>query len=71
LQVIADKVRKGSVGTFNIHYNPATKVIADSEPINTPVKQIYNVNPSTGEVFKTLDGKTTIDDFNSDKPTPF
>jgi replicative DNA helicase len=71
LQVIADKVRKGSVGTFNIHYNPATKVIADSEPINTPVKEIYNVNPSTGEVFKTLDGKTTIDDFNSDKPTPF
>jgi hypothetical protein len=70
LQVIADKVRKGSVGTFNIHYNPATKVIADSEPINTPVKEIYTHN-SSGEVFKTLDGKTTIDDFNSDKPTPF
>ncbi len=70
LQVIAEKVRKGSVGVFNIHYNPATKVIADSEPINTPVKEIYTHN-SSGEVFKTLDGKTTIDDFNSDKPTPF
>jgi replicative DNA helicase len=71
LTVIAAKVRKGAVGNFELHYNPATKVIADSEPINTPVKEIYNVNPSTGEVFKTLDGKTTIDDFNSDKPTPF
>lgn len=71
LTVIAAKVRKGSTGNFDIHYNPATKVIADSEPINTPVKEIYNVNPSTGEVFKTLDGKTTIDDFNSDGKTPF
>jgi hypothetical protein len=71
LEVIAAKLREGETGTMHLHYNPATKVIADSEPINTPVKEIYNVNPSTGEVFKTLDGKTTIDDFNSDGKTPF
>jgi replicative DNA helicase len=70
LEVIAAKLREGETGTMHLHYNPATKVIADSEPINTPVKEIYTHN-SSGEVFKTLDGKTTIDDFNSDKPTPF
>jgi replicative DNA helicase len=70
LQVIADKVRKGSVGTFNIHYNPATKIIADSAPLDTK-GTTYSTN-SSGEVFKTQNGNTTIDDFNSDgKPTPF
>lgn len=70
LQVIAEKVRKGSTGTFELHYNPATKVIADTAPLPDSA---YTVNNKTGEVFKNLNGNTSIDDFNSekDKPTPF
>jgi len=71
LEVIASKVRKGAVGTFELYYNPATKIIADSEPIKSPVKEIYKVNAATGEVFKTQNGNTTIDDFNSNSPLPF
>jgi hypothetical protein len=71
LTVIAAKVRKGAVGTFELYYNPATKIIADSEPIKSPVKEIYNVNSATGEVFKTQNGQTAIDDFNSNTPSPF
>jgi replicative DNA helicase len=70
LQVIAAKVRKGAVGTFELHYNPATKVIADSAPLDT--KGTTFSHNSSGEVFKTQNGSTTIDDFNSDgKPSPF
>jgi len=69
LQVIADKVRKGSVGTFNIHYNPATKVIADSAPLDTK-GATFKTDYNTGEVFKTQNGQTTIDDFNG-SPAPF
>jgi replicative DNA helicase len=70
LQVIADKVRKGSVGTFNIHYNPATKVIADSTPLDTK-GATFKTDYNTGEVFKTQNGQTAIDDFNSTDPAPF
>jgi len=69
LQVIAAKVRKGSVGTFNIHYNPANKVIADSAPLDT--KGTTFSHNSSGEVFKTQNGHTAIDDFNSTEPAPF
>jgi replicative DNA helicase len=69
LQVIAAKVRKGAVGTFELHYNPATKVIADSAPLDT--KGTTFSHNSSGEVFKTINGSTSIDDFNSTEPTPF
>lgn len=68
LTVIAAKVRKGAVGTFELHYNPATKVIADTAPLPDSA---YTVNEKTGDVFKNLNGQTSIDDFNSESETPF
>jgi replicative DNA helicase len=70
LTVIAAKVRKGAVGNFELHYNPATKVIADSAPLDTK-GATFKTDYNTGEVFKTQNGQTAIDDFNSTEPAPF
>jgi hypothetical protein len=70
LEVIAAKLREGETGTMYLHYNPATKVIADTAPLPDSA---FTVNEKTGEVFKNINGQNSIDDFNSekDKPTPF
>lgn len=70
LEVIAAKLREGETGIMKLHYDPANKIIADTAPLPDSA---YTVNNKTGEVFKNLNGQTSIDDFNSekDKPTPF
>jgi replicative DNA helicase len=62
LELIAAKVREGATGTVTIYYNAGNKAIQDFEPIADAAT--YNVNTKTGEVFKTQNGQTAIDDFN-------
>jgi replicative DNA helicase len=69
LEVIAAKVREGETGSMKVHYNPATKVIADSAPLDTK-GATFKTDYNTGEVFKTQNGQTAIDDFNG-SPAPF
>jgi replicative DNA helicase len=70
LEVIAAKVREGETGSMKVHYNPANKIIADSAPLETKAIT-FSTNFNTGEVFKTQNGQTAIDDFNSTDPAPF